>query len=277
MRGSAMVCAKVAIIPGPAECPYTRTTRPSTSEAKSPPAAISGTSTPMSALPSDEVSAMRLPPNVANPFGTARVRVRDAAYGSAESMNPLSCLPASSNNIRRSVPDGVPHDMSRRLLFVAREGAAKPPSAPSSVLDADTTPAVSTVESSMRSPGKRPDPGAIVSRHVTKKVFPLQTTAGAAWRDELGVSAGIAPDAMVLPSLLMSAKRTTPEADCHVASHSFPSNATDGALPAASGKVAMTPLLASSKIVIRIFVDSAGPSSHSDMVRPRPAAIAGDV
>src|SRR5256885_16595545 len=130
-------------------------------------------------------------------------------------MNPLSCLPASSNNVRRSVPDGVPHDTSRRLPFAATDGAPRPPSAPSTILDADVTPAVSTVATSIRSPGKRPGPGATVSRHVTKNAFPLQATAGAVWRDKGGVSAGIAPVAMVLPSLLMSAKRMLPEGDCH--------------------------------------------------------------
>src|SRR5258707_13263479 len=110
----------------------------------------------------------------------------------------------------------------------------------------------------MRSPGKSPDPGAIVSRHVTKNVLPLQATAGAAWKDDAGVSAGIAPEAVAFPSLLKSAKRMTPEGDCHVARHSLPSNATDGELPADSGKVAMTAFVASLRIVMRMFGDCTG-------------------
>src|SRR3954470_751772 len=253
--------------------------RPSGSTAKSPPAAISGTSKASSARPSYDVRAMRLPAktaNIANPFGIARVRGRVTADGPAKSMDALRCLPESANSVSRRAPEGAPHDTSRWLPFAAMDGAARPGVAPSSVFDADATPAVLTVAISMRSPGTTPAPGATVSRHVTKKLFPLQATAGAVWTDALIVSACIRPEAMTFPSLLMSAKRLTPRDDCQTASQSLPSKATDGVRPAASGKVAITNLVASSTIVIRTFGDAAGPSSQSSIVRPRPAAISGD-
>src|SRR5438270_13771500 len=167
---------------------------------------------------------------------------------------------------------GVPHDTSIRLPLAATDGAASPASAKSSVVDADTTPAVSTVAASMRSPGKRNGAMATVSRHVMRKRLPLHATAGDDCVDDDGVSGGITPEAMLSPSLLGSEKRITPDGDCQAASHSFPSNATDGALPAASCNVAITAFVVSLTMAMRIFDDSTGPSSHSSIVRPAPAA-----